>query len=392
MKTPALIFKPRKEKRLLNGHPWIYKTEIDRIEGDFTDGDIVDFQDHRGRFLGRGYANTRSIIVARLLTPERQTIDASFFRNRILNACSYRDQWVHHTNACRAVYSESDLLPGLIVDRYGDYLVVQFLTLGMDRWKEAVIDILEDYFHPKGIIERSDTPVRRHEGLSSVKSVLRGDCPELIDIQEYDRSYLVDVMNGQKTGFFLDQRENRQVVAALADGARVLDGCCHTGGFTLAAAKGGAREVTGVDTSADALMLARKNAAYNAMDACCQFIEGNIFDCLRVYNKKQDQFDLIILDPPAFTRGKSSLPGAVRGYKDINLRAIRLLSPGGYLVTCSCSYYMTDDLFRDVVLDAACDAERTVRVADFRTQAPDHPVLLAAPETHYLKCLVIQVM
>ena len=390
MKTPVLIFKPRKENRLLNGHPWIYKTEVERIKGDFTDGDIVEFQDHRGRFLGQGYANTQSRIVARLLTTNRQIIDAVFFHERLMNAVSYREQWVHQTSACRAVYSESDLLPGLIVDRYGDYLVVQFLTLGMDSWRGTIVDILEDHFQPKGIIERSDTSIRRHEGLPAVKSILRGDCPDLVEIEEYDRAYLVDIMNGQKTGFFLDQRENRQVVADLASDARVLDGCCHTGGFTLAAAKGGAREVVGIDTSSDALTLARKNTVHNGMEARCRFIEGNIFDQLRVYNETKETFDLIVLDPPAFTKGKSSLPGAVRGYKDINMRALRLLSPGGYLVTCSCSYYMTDDLFCDVILDAACDAERTVRVAAFLTQAPDHPVLLAAPETRYLKCLVLQ--
>lgn len=392
MKLPALIFKPRKENRLLNGHPWIYNSEVDRIKGDFKDGDLVDFQDHRGRFLGRGYANTRSRIVGRLLTTGHDTIDASFFRDRIMAACRFRDQWVRHTTACRAVYSESDLLPGLIIDRYGDYLAVQFLTLGMDRWKETVLDILEDHFHPAGIIERSDVPIRQHEGLSDEKSVLRGDCPDMVEIQEHDRKYLVDVMHGQKTGFFLDQRENRQIVADLSDGARVLDGCCHTGGFSVAAARGGATEVIGIDLSNDALNLAQQNAVHNGVDDTCRFIEGNIFDSLRVYNEKQERFDLIILDPPAFTRGKKSIPGAVRGYKDINLRAMRMLSSGGYLITCSCSYHMTDDLFRDVVLDAACDAGRTVRIADFRTQAADHPILLAAPETQYLKCLVVQVM
>jgi 23S rRNA (cytosine1962-C5)-methyltransferase len=390
MVMASLVFKPDRENRLLSGHPWIYKAEVDTIKGEVHDGDMVDLLDHRGKFLGRGYLNRRSQIIGRVLTAERQPVDADFFRARIVAAAAMRTRLIDQADGYRVVYSESDLLPGLIVDRYADWLVVQFLTLGMVRWKETILDILEGCFHPAGIIERSDVPVRTHEGLPPEKGLLRGSAPDLIRIEEHGIAYLVDAINGQKTGFYLDQRDNRRVVRRLADGARVLDGCCHTGGFALAAAAGGAREVIGIDNSAEALALAQRNAALNGLSERCRFQEGNIFDTLRVYTQ-QEPFDLIILDPPAFTRGKESLPGAIRGYKDINLRAMKLLTPGGFLVTCSCSYHMTEALFRDVLLEAACDARRIARVLEFRTQAVDHPVLLAAPETHYLKCLVLQV-
>ncbi|MBM3262018.1 MAG: class I SAM-dependent rRNA methyltransferase [candidate division Zixibacteria bacterium] len=387
----ALVFKPGQENRLLSGHPWIYKTEIEEIKGRFDEGDVVELLDARKRFLGVGYINTRSQITARLLTTARRSVNREFFRERLEAAAAMRQKVVVDTNAFRLVYSESDLLPGLIVDRYGDYLAVQFLTLGMERWKELILDLLETLFRPTGIVERSDVTVRAHEGLPMTSGIVRGTCPEQVTIRESGIAYRVDVIGGHKTGFFLDQRENRAVVRRLADGARVLDGCCHTGGFSLAAAAGGAAEVIGVDNAADALDMARQNAALNGMADRCRFEEGNIFDLLRAY-QQEPPFDLVILDPPAFTRGKSSLPGATRGYKDINLNAMRLLKPGGFLITCSCSYHMTDDLFRDVLLQAASDVHRTARVLEFRGQAPDHPTLLAAPETHYLKCVVLQIL
>lgn len=386
----ALVFKPDQENRLLSGHPWIYKAEVDQIKGRFDDGDVVELLDSRKRFLGLGYINTKSQITARLLTTEHRSINAGFFRERLEAALAMRARLITDTSAYRLIYSESDLLPGLIVDRYGDYLAVQFLTLGMERWKATILDLLEERLQPAGIVERSDVTVRTHEGLPMIQGVVRGVCPERVSIHEHGVTYLVDVIHGHKTGFFLDQRENRAAARRLADGARVLDGCCHTGGFALAMAAGGAKEVVGIDNSAEALALARQNAAINHVEGRCRFEEGNIFDMLRAY-QQEDRFDVVILDPPAFTRGKSSLPGAIRGYKDINLNAMRLLVPGGFLVTCSCSYHMTDDLFRDVILQAANDVGRTVRVIEFRGQAPDHPTLLAAPETHYLKCVVLQV-
>ena len=388
---PTLIFKPRKDARLLEGHPWVYRGEVEKFQGAVQDGDIVEFRDHTGRFLGQGYVNRRSQIVARLMTTSRRTVDADLLRDRILAAAAFREKVVHNTNAYRVVYSESDLLPGLIVDRYDAYMVVQFLTLGMERWKETILDILTEVFQPEGIYERSDVSVRSHEGLPSVKQNVRGSCPPEVRIEDNGTVFQVDIFNGQKTGFFLDQRENRAVLSGFASGARVLDCFCHTGGFALAAGRGGAESVIGIDSATAAVTLAERNAELNEFTDRCQFREGNVFDELRVYNERRDQFDVVILDPPAFTRGKSSLSGATRGYKDINLQAMRLLTPGGYLMTCSCSYHMPEPLFRDILLDAACDAERTARIVEIRTQASDHPVLLAARETQYLKCLLLQV-
>lgn len=386
----ALIFKPNQEKRLLNGHPWIYKTEMDAIKGSFKDGDIVDFLDHRKKFLGKGYANTQSQIVGRLLTTEQQPIGADFFKERIEAAAALRSRIIRDTDAYRLIYSESDLLPGLIVDRYGDYLVVQFLTLGMTKWKGVILDILEAQFQPLGIMERSDVTVRTYEGLPQETGVRRGTVPEKISITEHGLSFMVDAARGQKTGFFLDQRDNRMAARRLAKDARVLDGCCHTGAFSVAVAMGGAKEVIGLDNSAEAIALAQRHAELNGLTDLIRFEEANIFDRLRTLHQEAP-FDMVILDPPAFTRGKASIPGAMRGYKDINLNALRLIRPGGFLITCSCSYHLSEALFRELLLDAANDVRRTIRVLEFRSQAPDHPALLAAPETHYLKCLILQV-
>lgn len=388
---PSLIFNPGKELRLHNGHPWVYEGEVETIRGTVEDGDIVELRDAHDRFLGQGYVNRRSQIIARLLTTSRRPVDADFFRQRIGAAIAFRNRFVHGTNAYRVVYSESDLLPGLIVDRYGPYLAVQVMTLGMARWKETVLDVLTEALRPEGIYERSDVSVREHEGLPQTKGLVRGSCPAEARIEEGNTTFLVDLVNGQKTGFFLDQRENRAAVRRLTAGARVLDGFCYTGGFGLAAAAGGAVEVTGIDLSASAVAMAERNAALNQMADRCRFRVGNMFDELRTYEAQRTRFDVIILDPPSFTRSKSSLAGATRGYKEINLRAMKLLTPGGYLATCSCSYHMTEPFFREMLVEAARDAERTARIVETRTQATDHPILLAARETQYLKCFILQV-
>jgi len=388
---PAIKFRPRKEKRMLSGHPWIYQAEIGDIDQGILDGDTAEIRDHRGRFLGRGYVNRKSQIVSRVLTYDETPVDEAMIRERITQAVSFREQVVRDTNACRLIYSESDRLPGIIVDRYDKVLVVQFMTLGMERWKEPILNILSDSFQPAGIYERSDVPVRAHEGLPAVSQLLRGMCPNEVIIQEDGITFIVDIVDGQKTGFFLDQRENRRLLSTFTDGARVLDCFCHTGGFALAAASGGAREIIGIDSSEAAVVLAERNAGQNGYSDRCNFFEGNVFDALRVYQEKREAFDVVVLDPPAFTRGKSTIPGAVRGYKDINLRAMRILNPGGYLLTCSCSYHMSESMFREVLTDAAQDAGRVVRIIENRTQAKDHPVLLAARETQYLKAVLLQV-
>ncbi|MEE2710645.1 MAG: class I SAM-dependent rRNA methyltransferase [Gemmatimonadota bacterium] len=388
---PAIKFRPRKEKRMLSGHPWIYQSEIGEIDQGILDGGTAEIRNHRGRFLGRGYVNRKSQIACRVLTYDDTPVDEALFKERIAQAVSFRKQVVRDTNACRLIYSESDRLPGIIVDRYDNVLVVQFMTLGMERWKEPILNVLTDIFQPAGIYERSDLPIRAHEGLPFVSQPLRGMCPNEVIIQEHGIKYIVDIVDGQKTGFFLDQRENRALLSTFTEGARVLDCFCHTGGFALAAASGGAKEVIGIDSSEAAIVMAERNAGQNGYTDRCNFLEGNVFDALRVYHEKREAFDAVVLDPPAFTRGKSSIPGAIRGYKDINLRAMRILNPGGYLLTCSCSYHMSEPMFRDVLTDAAQDAGRVVRIIENRTQPKDHPVLLAARETQYLKTVLLQV-
>lgn len=364
---------------------------MDHIDERVEDGGVADFKDHRGRVIGRGYVNRKSQIIARVLTFDSVDVDAAFFRERVTTAIALRDRVVEGSDAYRLIYSESDRLPGLIVDRYGDVLVVQFLTLGMEHWRDLVLATLSELVTPSGIYERSDSPIRAHEGLDKVSGPLTEDCPEEIVFRESGKSVIVDIAGGQKTGYFLDQRENRAVVEAWSAGARVLDCFCHTGGFALSAAAGGAREVVGIDSSAAAINMANRNAGLNAFGDRCHFYEGNVFDALRVYAENDETFDLIILDPPAFTRGKSTISGASRGYKDINLRAMQILRSGGLLMTCSCSFHMSEALFRDVLADSAKDAGRTVRIIETRTQARDHPVLHAARETQYLKCLLLQV-
>ncbi|MEW6448014.1 MAG: class I SAM-dependent rRNA methyltransferase [Bacillota bacterium] len=383
---------PGKEKRVLSGHPWVYRAEVREVKGDFEPGDVVEVYDARNRFLGRGYANPASQIFIRLLTRRQdEAVDREFFRRRLETAANYRCKVVQNTNAWRLVNAEADFLPALVVDRYGDCLVVQFLALGIERFKSEIVGLLVELFNPRGIYERSDVSVREREGLTPVAGPLYGEVPQSVEIEEYGVCFRVDLHTGQKTGFFLDQRENRRAVAELALGARILDCFCYTGGFAVSAACGGAASVVGLDASGSALTLAAENAALNSVAEKCVFYEANCFDELRRLADAGTRFDMIILDPPAFTKSKEALPGALRGYKEINLRAMKLLPPGGYLVTCSCSYHLTEDLFLDVVAAAACDARRTLRLIEVRRQARDHPMLLAAPETYYLKCGIFQV-
>ncbi|MBI4531641.1 MAG: class I SAM-dependent rRNA methyltransferase [Candidatus Latescibacteria bacterium] len=389
----SLILKKGKEGRLLNGHPWVYAGEVGLVKGGFDNGDIVDIRDASGRFLARGYANRASQIRARILTYEKdEEVDTTFFYRRIEAAVHLRKQIVSETDTFRLVYSEGDLLPGLIVDRYGSVLVVQFLTAGMERRKREIVNVLDDLLRPSCIYERSDLPVREQEGLSPTKGILSGVVEVPVHVEESGRRFLVDIANGQKTGFFLDQRENRSVVPSFSRGARVLDVFCYTGGFSVYAATAGATHVTGIDISAEAVALAGRHARLNDCTDRCRFTVGNAFDMLRRYDEAGERYDLIVLDPPSFTRGKEGVEGAIRGYKEINLRALKILSPGGYLVTCSCSYHIDEGMFTTIVLDAARDTRRILRLLEARSQAKDHPVLLTARETHYLKCLILQVV
>lgn len=388
-KVRLLPGRPREERRQ---HPWIYRSEIAEIMGNPAPGDVVDVVDARGRFIGRGYWNPRSQIAIRILTRDLGVkIDEAFFRERLQAALAYRRTVVEDTNAYRLVNAEADFLPGLVVDRYGEYLVVQTLTLGVERFKPFIVSLLAEMICPAGIYERNDVSVRELEGLPLTKGILHGTCPAEVPFTEYGLSFWADIANGQKTGFFLDQRENRRAVARYARGARVLDCFCYAGGFTVHAAAAGAAEVVAVDISGAALGFAARHAAANGVADRCRFVEANAFDYLRSLVAAGKRFDLVVLDPPSFTKTKDAVPGALRGYKEINLRALKLLSAGGYLVSCSCSYHVTEDLFLAAIAAAARDARRELRLVELRRQAKDHPMLLAAPETYYLKCAVFQV-
>ncbi len=378
--------------RVLAGHPWVYGTEVSEISGDFQPGDLVEVIDRRGRFVGRGYINPASQILVRILSRDSaELIDRDFFVRRIKAALDYRGRVVRDSDSCRLIYAEADFLPALIVDKFGPFLVLQTLALGIDKYKDLIVEILEELLEPAGIYERNDAAVRELEGLPLQSGFLKGDFETLIEIKENGLFFLVDLAGGQKTGYFLDQRENRTALRGLAQNARVLDCFCHTGAFSVYAARFGAREVCGIDIASPALAVAEKNALRNGFGEICRFHEGNVFDELRVLEKKKEKYDLIILDPPAFTKSRNALAGAVRGYKEINLRAMKLLPPGGFLVTCTCSYHLPESRFLDVIQDAAGDAGRQLRLIELRRQAKDHPMLLASPETYYLKCAVAQV-
>ena len=393
MKVAArVILRRGAQHRVENGHPWIFQTELDYIDGDFQPGDIVDVYNSRERFIGRGYINPKSQIIVRLLTREQEIIDRSFFKKKIEAAWQHRKRFLEEPEYCRLVFGEADLLPALIVDKFGPIMVIQTLALGIDVHKETIVSILEEMFQPEGIYERNDVPVRELEGLKQQKGYLRGSFPTELKVLENGMPFYADVEHGQKTGFFYDQRENRQLLKYFAKDADVLDCFCHTGSFTVHAAMYGAKHVTAVDISEQAIELAKKNAELNGVRDKCSFVTANAFDMLREMTDQHRQFDVVILDPPAFTKSRNSIEGAARGYKEINLRGLKLVRPGGYLITCSCSYHMERDLFQAIVVDAAKDARRIVRQIEYRTQAKDHPILPAVPETHYLKYLVLEVL
>lgn len=384
-----------REARLESGHPWVYRTEIEDIYGDFRPGDIVEVEDWRGKFLGRGYINPASMITIRLLTYDpREEINKDFWRQRLQAAWDYRQKILRGapTDSFRVVFAEADFLPGLIVDKFASYLVVQTLALGIDRHKDVLVEILEDLIRPDGIYERNDVPVRALEGLELRSGFLKGPFDPLVTIVENGLKFWVDLARGQKTGYFLDQRENRAALRPLVKGARVLDCFCHTGGFGLHAAYYGAREVLGLDISEEAIELARRNAELNGLERICSFQVANVFDVLRAMDKDKERYDVVILDPPAFVKNRKALEGAIRGYKEINLRAMKILVPGGFLITCSCSYHMPPELFLKIIQSAAKDTGRRLRLLAWRGQPPDHPVLLGYEESCYLKCLILQVL
>lgn len=388
---PTVLLKPGKESRILSGYLWIFSGDIARVDGRPEEGGIVDVRTLRGKWLGRGFINTASGLAVRLLTLQPEPIDDTFWRRRVSSTLDYRRRFIRDTTAYRLIYSEGDFLPGLIVDRYGDALVLQTLALGMDRRKEMLADLLMELVHPQAIFERNDATVRRLEGLESRTGWLRGTGAGRIEIVEGPARFRVDVASGQKTGFYLDQRENRMALAPYVAAAEVLDVFCYTGAFAIHAAVAGARAVTGIDSSADALRLAQEHAALNGVVDRCTFVEANAFDELRRLVTEKTTYDVVILDPPPFAPTKEAVERASAGYKELNLRALKLLRPGGILVTCSCSYHVGDALLQQIVGSAAVDAHRMVRLIESRGQSRDHPVHPAMPETRYLSCLVLEV-
>ncbi|NLE76033.1 MAG: class I SAM-dependent rRNA methyltransferase [Chloroflexi bacterium] len=393
-----VVLKPGRDKPVRQRHPWVFSGAVARMEppshGPLQDGDVVVVADARGQFLARGYLNRRSQIVVRLLTwdPAEQ-VDDGFWLRRLQAAVARRGP-LGPEAAGRLVHAESDLLPGLIVDRYADYLAVQFLTLGVERRRELLVRGLADLLQPRGIFERSDVDVRSKEGLGVRTGLLWGDePPDAVFIHEGDLHFLVDLKRGQKTGFYLDQRENRSRVLRYAAGAQVLNGFAFSGGFGLAALQGGARHVVNVDESVASLELAERNFSLNGWgEDQAEYLAGDMFQVLRGYRQAGRTFDLIILDPPKFAHRSADVQAAARGYKDINLLAFQLLRPGGILFTFSCSGAISADLFQKVVFGASVDAQRDAQILERLTQASDHPVLLAFPESDYLKGLVCRVL
>ena len=388
---PTIQLKPGKEKRVYTLHPWIFKSDIDKELNGCAAGDIVDIISSKGRFLARGYYNPNSQIALRIMTyNEEEAVDRALIFRRIHEAVEYRRTFAD-LKSCRLVFAESDRLPALIVDAFDDVLVLQCLALGMERFKKDIVDALVEEVHPRGIWERNDVPVRKLEGLEMCTGLLYGEVPDRVQMCENGVKFWVDVKEGQKTGFFLDQKENRAAIAPFVKGQKVLDCFTHTGSFALHAGHYGASEVTGVDISEFACECAAENAALNHLEDRVHFVAANAFDLLSEQSRKGEKYDVIILDPPAFTKSRNAVDSVLRGYKEINLRAMKMIREGGYLITCSCSQHVLPEVFRTMVLDAAKDAKVLLRQVEFRTQGKDHPIRPYARETEYLKCGIYQV-
>jgi len=392
-----VILKRNRAKPVNQRHPWIFSGAIARVEGEVEDGDVVEVRDAGNNWLARGTLNRRSQIAVRLLTwRQDEEVDRAFWQQRLERAIAARQALANDpvTTAYRLVHAESDYLPGLVVDRYGDWLVAQFLTLGVERWRDEIVAALVDLLAPRGVYERSDVDVRAKEGLEQRAGLLWGEePPELVEVLENGRRFLVYVRQGHKTGFYLDQRENRARLAQFCDGAEVLDVFAYTGGFGVYAAMGGASQVTLVDSSAPALDLARRNLALDGCEGCnAEYVEGDVFSVLRGYRAQSRRFDVVVLDPPKFAHSRREVTRAARAYKDVNLLAFQLLRPGGVLFTFSCSGAVSADLFQKILFGAAVDAGRAAQIIGQLAQGADHPVALTFPEGAYLKGLVVRVL
>lgn len=393
----AVVVLKRGEGRLLkSGGMWIFDNEIESIMGKFENGDIVIVKDFDGFPMGKGFINTNSKITVRMLSrDENVLIDSRFWEQRVRNAWEYRKKVVD-ISSCRVIFGEADFFPGLVIDKFSEILVVQSLALGIDRWKAIIVEHLkrimaEDGIVIRGVFERSDVKVRRQEGMELFKGYLGEEFPTLVNIEENGVKYQVDVENGQKTGFFLDQKYNRLAIHKLCKDARVLDCFTHTGSFALNAGIAGAKSVLGVDASELAVEQAKKNARLNGLENRVQFICEDVFELLPKMEEAGEQFDVVILDPPAFTKSRNSVKNAVKGYREINLRAMKLVKDGGFLATCSCSHFMTYELFTQTIGQAAKNVHKRLRQVEYRTQAPDHPILWSSDESYYLKFYIFQV-
>jgi 23S rRNA (cytosine1962-C5)-methyltransferase len=387
-----IILKKKIATRILNGHPWIYSNEVESIEGGPLPGNIVEVYYHDKKFAGRGYFNQQSQIIVRLLTREKNTvINDDFFLKKIKQCWQYR-QSIGYTENCRLVFGEADGLPQLIIDKFNDYFVIQTLALGIDKWKGAIVNALQNIFYPKGIYERNDVPVRELEGLPQQKGFLSEPFDTKIIINENGLKFNVDIENGQKTGYFLDQQDNRMAIQHIVKGADVLGAFTYTGTFEIHAASYGAKSVLGIDISENAVSQANNNARLNNLENICRFEMGNAFDLLRVWVKEGRQYDVVMLDPPAFTKSRANIQNAVNGYKEINLRGMKLVRPGGFLVTSSCTSLVSPQLFLETIAMAAKDVHRTTRQVLFATQSPDHPIIWTLENTQYLKFLIVQVL
>ena len=394
----AIVTLKKGEGRTLKaGGMWVYDNEIASVAGEFEDGDIVEVRDFDGYCMGCGYINRKSKITLRMLSRKKDAvIDESFMERRVRDAWEYRRQTID-TSSCRLIFGEADFLPGIVVDKFADVLVVESLALGIDRWKGVIVEALkkvlaEDGIHIRGVYERSDAKVRLQEGMERVKGFIGEAFDTKVEIVENGVRYIVDVEDGQKTGFFLDQKNNRAAVGRLCKGKKVLDCFTHTGSFALNAGMAGAESVLGVDASQLAVEQARENARLNGLEERVRFECADVFELLPRLERQGERYDVVILDPPAFTKSRNSVKNAAKGYREINLRGMRLVRDGGFLATCSCSHFMEPELFAKTIREAAAGAHRRLRQVEFRTQGPDHPILWAADQSYYLKFYVFQVI
>ena len=397
MYNTIVTLKKGEGRTLKAGGAWVYDNEIDSIMGSFENGDIVTVHDFDGYFLGYGFINTKSKITVRILSRKKDTvIDDAFLEERVQAAWDYRKQ-VIDTGSCRLIFGEADFLPGIVVDKFADVLVVESLALGIDKLKLQILDavkrvLAKDGITVRGIYERSDAKVREQEGMERYKGFIGEPFDTRVEIVENGVKYIVDVEDGQKTGFFLDQKKNRAAMHSVCKGKRVLDCFTHTGSFALNAGIAGATEVIGVDASELGVEQARENARLNGLEDKVSFVCADVFDLLPALEEKGEKFDVVILDPPAFTKSRNSIKNAVKGYREINVRGMKLVKDGGFLATCSCSHFMDPELFHKTIMEAARGAHKRLRQVEFRTQAPDHPILWAAGSSYYLKFYIFQVV